>query len=125
MRKISRCIILPDSMRSSSVFTRSNRESRRETRYLKGEHRSQKEAFVSFIEEKNFRRSSADELEAKATKTMAKNSAFSSKWGLTNFNQWFEDYNERNPNCKCPKVKTAIQKLTMHLFYFLCNIILY
>ena len=50
-----------------------------------------------------FGRSSADELEAKATKTMAKNSALSSKWALTNFNQWFEDYNERNQNCKCPE----------------------
>ena len=51
----TRCTILPDSTRSSSVVTRSNGESRRETRYCKGERQSKKEAFVSFNEEKNFR----------------------------------------------------------------------
>ena len=50
-----------------------------------------------------FRSISTDELEAKATRTMPKNSAISSKWAVRNFNDWFKDHNGRNPGSKCPE----------------------
>ena len=68
-----------------------------------------------------FGRSSLDELEAKATKTMAKNSALSSKWALKNLNEWYKVYNERNSKGRVHPFFYVVLfiQLTFHSIQFL------
>ena len=57
---------------------------------------------LSLNKDRRFGNALEENLQSMATFTMPKNSAHSSKWPTTNLHGWFADYNQQNPEQKCP-----------------------
>uniref|UniRef100_A0A1X7T9L7 Uncharacterized protein n=1 Tax=Amphimedon queenslandica TaxID=400682 RepID=A0A1X7T9L7_AMPQE len=54
------------------------------------------------LNKKRFQPSSSEEIDEMAKRKVPKNTEKTSKWAMKNLEDWFKDYNERNPDKKCP-----------------------
>ena len=52
--------------------------------------------------QKRFSETTFEEVEEMAKRKVPKNTEKTSKWAITNLKEWFDDYNTRNPEKKCP-----------------------
>jgi hypothetical protein len=57
---------------------------------------------LSLRKNRRFHPVSTEEVRDLKTKQIPKNTEASSKWAIKNLRDWYTDYNERNPDCKCP-----------------------
>ena len=58
---------------------------------------------LSFSNRRRFSESSSEEISLLQKLTVTKNMEISSRWAVKNLNDWFKDYQERNPDCPCPQ----------------------
>ena len=58
---------------------------------------------LSLLNRCRFSESSSEVISSLQKVTVTKNTKISSRWAVKYLNDWFKNYQERNPNCPCPQ----------------------